>query len=59
MLATGLLLPVLAEAHAQLVWDGTLAAGSLLLAVLVGTLASIYPALHASRLDPTTALRTL
>ena len=59
MLATGLLLPVLAEAHAQLVWDGTLAAGSLLLALLVGTLASIYPALHASRLDPTTALRTL
>ena len=59
MLATGMLLPVLAEAHAQLVWDGTLAAGSLLLAVLVGTLASIYPALHASRLDPTTALRTL
>lgn len=59
MLATGLLLPVLAEAHAQLVWDGTLAAGSLLLALFVGTLASLYPALHASRLDPTTALRTL
>lgn len=59
MLATGLLLPMLAEAHAQLVWDGTLAAGSLLLALLVGTLASLYPALHASRLDPTTALRTL
>lgn len=59
MLATGLLLPVLAEAHAHLVWDARLAGGSILLAVLVGTLASLYPALHASRLDPTTALRTL
>jgi putative ABC transport system permease protein len=59
MLATRLLLPVLAEEHAHLVWDPLLAGGSILLAVVVGTLASLYPALHASRLDPTEALRTL
>ena len=59
MLATRLLLPVLAEEHVHLVWNPILAGGSILLAVGVGTLASLYPALHASRLDPTEALRTL
>ncbi len=59
MLATRLMLPVLAEEQVSLVWDPLLAGGSILLAVVVGTLASFYPALHASRLDPTEALRTL
>jgi len=43
--------------NALLVWDTTVAFGSVALAMLVGTLASLYPALHASRLDPTEALR--
>ena len=29
------------------------------LAVAIGSVASLYPALHASRLDPTVALRAL
>lgn len=52
-------LPFLAEHHTQLVWSGGLATGAVMLALVVGTLASFYPALHASRLDPTEALRAL
>jgi len=57
--ATRLILPFLAEAHVQLMWSPWLAGGSVLLALVVGTLASFYPALHASRMDPTEALRAL
>jgi putative ABC transport system permease protein len=57
--ATRLILPFLAEEHPHLVWSLPLAGGSLLLALFVGTLASFYPALHASRMDPTEALRAL
>jgi len=57
--ATRLLLPFLAEEHPHLVWSPSLAGAALLLALLVGTLASFYPALHASRLEPTEALRAL
>jgi putative ABC transport system permease protein len=57
--ATRMILPFLAEAHLEVVWDLRLAAGALLLAVGVGALASLYPALHASRMEPTAALRAL
>lgn len=57
--ATRLILPFLAEEHLHLAWSPALAAGSLLLALGVGAVASLYPALHASRLDPTEALRAL
>jgi putative ABC transport system permease protein len=33
--------------------------GSISMAVLLGLLASLYPALHASKMDPTEALRAL
>ena len=56
--ATGLL-PWVADAQAQIVWDPMLAIGSLLIAIVIGAIATIYPALHASRLDPADALRTL
>ena len=59
MAATRLILPFLAEAHLEIIWDLRLAGGALLLAVIVGALASLYPALHASRMEPTTALRAL
>jgi len=53
-------LPFMAESKdAVLVWDSTVLAGSVLLSLVVGMLASLYPALHASRMDPTEALRAL
>jgi putative ABC transport system permease protein len=57
--ATRVMLPLLSDGHPHLAWSIPLAAGSLLLAVGAGTLASFYPALQASRLDPTEALRAL
>ncbi|MDZ4183646.1 MAG: FtsX-like permease family protein [Desulfuromonadales bacterium] len=57
--ATRLILPFLADAHLEIIWDLRLAGGALLLAVVIGALASLYPALHASRMEPTTALRAL
>ncbi|GFE58901.1 FtsX-like permease family protein [Geobacter sp. AOG1] len=55
-----LALPLMAESkNAHLVWDTTVAFGSIGLAVALGLLASLYPALHASKMDPTEALRAL
>ncbi|HJV37122.1 ABC transporter permease [Geomonas sp.] len=55
-----LALPMMAEGkQVQLVWDGVVAAGSLGLSVVLALLGSLYPALHASKLDPTEALRAL
>ncbi len=57
--ATDLILPFMGDGKAPLVWDPVLGGASITLAVVVGLIASIYPALHASRMDPTEALRTL
>lgn len=55
-----LALPFMAESKkALLVWDTTVAFGSIGLALMLGLLASLYPALHASKMDPTEALRAL
>jgi putative ABC transport system permease protein len=55
-----LALPLMAESkNAHLVWDTTVAFGSVGFAVILGLLASLYPALHASKMDPTEALRAL
>jgi putative ABC transport system permease protein len=40
-------------------FDPTMTAGALVSSVLVGLLASIYPAVRASRMDPVEALKTL
>jgi putative ABC transport system permease protein len=39
--------------------DPLLAIGAILLSALIGILSSAYPAIHASKMDPTTALRAL
>ena len=53
-------LPFMAEAtNAKLLWEGWVAGGSIGLALALGLLASLYPALHASKMDPTEALRAL
>ena len=55
-----LALPFMAESrNAHLVWDATVAFGSIGLALALGLLSSLYPALHASKMDPTEALRAL
>ena len=55
-----LALPFMAESkNAHLIWDTTVAFGSIGLALALGLLASLYPALHASKMDPTEALRAL
>jgi putative ABC transport system permease protein len=55
-----LALPMMAEGkQVQLAWDGLVAAGSLGLSVVLALLGSLYPALHASKMDPTEALRAL
>jgi len=55
-----LALPFMAESkNAHLIWDATIAFGSVGLALTLGLLASLYPALHASKMDPTEALRAL
>ena len=55
-----LLLPFFAKGgEVGIAWTPPLAAGAVLLAVLIGSLGSLYPALHASRLDPTVALRAI
>lgn len=55
-----LALPFMSEStNATLLVDGWIAGGSVGLALLLGLLASLYPALHASRMDPTEALRAL
>lgn len=40
-------------------FDPSLAIGAIFLSALIGVLSSIYPALHASKMDPTEALRAL
>lgn len=55
-----LALPFMAESkQAKLLWDGWIAGGSVALSIALGLLASLYPALHASKMDPTEALRAL
>jgi putative ABC transport system permease protein len=55
-----LALPFMAESrNAHLIWDTTVGFGSIGLALALGLLASLYPALHASKMDPTEALRAL
>jgi putative ABC transport system permease protein len=53
------LLPLLAGDGVAVTWAPALAGGAVGLAILIGAVASLYPALRASRMDPTVALRAL
>ena len=55
-----LALPFMSDSrNVHLVWDMKVAFGSIGLALTLGLLASLYPALHASKMDPAEALRAL
>ena len=57
--ATEAILPFLTEQAIHVAWSPLLGGAAMVLALLIGCTASFYPALHASRLDPTEALRAL
>jgi putative ABC transport system permease protein len=58
--ATRLALMLFADnPHVAVPWNLTLAAGALIMSLVVGVTASIYPALTAARMDPNDALRAL
>jgi len=58
MATTYAVLPLLAR-DADVAWIPLLGVAAVALAVIIGALASLYPALHAGKLDPTEALRAL
>lgn len=57
--ATLATLPLLEGGKASWQWNPTLAVASVVAAILVGLIASLQPALRASRLEPSEALRAL
>jgi putative ABC transport system permease protein len=56
---TYFVLPLVAEGRAHVSWAPLLGPAAIIIAVTIGAVASLYPALHASRMDPTEALRAL
>ncbi len=57
--ATEAIIPFMTEHQVHVAWNPLLGGSAMLLALFVGCAASFYPALQASRLDPTEALRAL
>ena len=58
MAVTSIVLPLVAHS-AEVAWAPLLGLAAVVLAVAIGGLASLYPALHAGKMDPTEALRAL
>ncbi len=59
MSAATLLAPGVAQVSIAVQWDLWLALAAVSIALVVGLLSSLYPAIRAAQLDPTTALRAL
>lgn len=57
--AATFLAPAVAQVSVAVQWDPLLAVGAVSVALIVGLLSSLYPAIRAAKLDPTTALRAL
>jgi putative ABC transport system permease protein len=57
--AAVILAPRLVNVTAPVIWNPQLALAAVGGALLIGVLASLYPAQHAAKLDPSTALRSL
>ena len=57
MLASWLILPYFSQSGLRLEFDPRIAFGAVLAALLIGGLSTIYPAIRASRLDPSEAVR--
>jgi putative ABC transport system permease protein len=57
--AAAMLAPVITQVNLPVSWDPLVALWAVSLALVVGVSASVYPAVRAARLDPTTALRSL
>jgi putative ABC transport system permease protein len=51
--------PLLTQVDLSVSWDPLVALWAVTIALVVGVVASVYPAVRAARLDPTTALRAL
>ncbi|HKZ77493.1 MAG TPA: FtsX-like permease family protein [Pyrinomonadaceae bacterium] len=57
MLASWLILPYFSESGLTLEFDPKIAPGAVVAALVIGALSTIYPAIRASRLDPSEAVR--